>query len=48
METSRAWSADLCTTTRPTALSAVHAAVMIEVLRKLYDAGALADELTQQ
>ena len=27
---------------------AVHAAVMIEVLRKLYDAGALADELMQQ
>ena len=27
---------------------AVHAAVMIEALRKLYDAGALADELTKQ
>ena len=27
---------------------AVHAAVMIEVLRKLYDAGALADELMRQ
>ena len=27
---------------------AVHAAVMIEVLRKLYDAGALADELSQK
>jgi len=27
---------------------AVHAAVMIEVLRKLYDAGALADELVQK